>query len=105
VDEPKNKGKMPREPAQVKFASGKSGAKNTETPGIKRIEWQPAVNGGHTFTHHFESSGSMGSYKDPEIHSFGPKDGAKVVKHLKKHLGIAFSDATGPAVNHEEPGA
>lgn len=88
---------MGKEPAQIKSSTSKGGGK--ETHSLREMSIRPADNGGATVEHHFRSSGSMGSYKDPETHAFGPNDLGKLKKHLTKHLGTAFTDATGAAEN------
>lgn len=90
-----------KEPATLKTASGKGKADKGKHL-VKSIHVSKSANGGFTAEHHYENSGSMGSYKDPDTHAFGPKDHGKLVKHLKTHLGLAFSDATGAAENHLE---
>lgn len=96
-----------KEPATLKTASSKGKyAEGTHTlHHIVITPTEPSDPGGppgHHVEHHFENSGSMGSYKDPEEHVFSSGHGAKLVKHLKKHLGLAFSDATGAAENEGE---
>ena len=62
---------------------------------IRRIEIEPADNGGHTVTHHFKSQPvhsskhGMGSeYADPETHTFGAAEGHDMLAHLANHLHI-----------------
>ena len=62
---------------------------------IRRIEIEPAENGGHTVTHHFKerpthsSKHGMGmEYTAPEQHVFGPEDGHLMLAHVANHLHI-----------------
>jgi len=62
------------------------------------MEITPAENGGHTIRHSFKSKptlrkGGMNSgmgmeYQEPEEHVFGKDEGAKVMSHIGKHLGL-----------------
>lgn len=62
---------------------------------IRKMEVEPAENGGFTVTHHFKESPShssksgMGmSYTPPEAHVFGPEDGHEMLAHVANHLDI-----------------
>jgi hypothetical protein len=65
---------------------------------IRRMEIEPADNGGHTVQHSYKSQpvnrkGSMAGgmdmdYPKPESFVFGSGDGEKLVAHVVKHLGI-----------------
>ena len=62
---------------------------------IRRMEIEPAENGGHTITHHFKESpthsskSGMGmSYTEPERHVFGPEDGHEMLAHVANALAI-----------------
>lgn len=71
---------------------------------IRRMEIEPAENGGHTVTHHFKetpthsSRSGMGmAYTEPEQHVFGPKEGHEMLAHVANHLSI-------PEMAQEEEG-
>jgi len=62
---------------------------------IRRIEIEPAENGGHTVTHHFKESpthssksGLGSTYVEPEHHVFGPEQGHEMLAHVANHLEI-----------------
>lgn len=62
---------------------------------IRRIEIEPAENGGHTVTHHYREtpthsakSGIHVAYMEPEQHVFGPEDGHEMLAHVANHLHI-----------------
>lgn len=66
-----------------------------ETKSIRRIEIEPAQNGGHTVTHHFKDTASHSGkdgmqmrYHNPESHVFGPKDGHAMLAHVANQLAI-----------------
>lgn len=66
---------------------------------IRRIEIEPAENGGHTVTHHFKEtpshsskSGIGMSYTEPERHVFGPEQGHDMLAHIANHLAIPEPD-------------
>lgn len=56
-------------------------------PKLRSIEIEKAENGGHVVNHRFVNSGGPG-YHEPEAHVFGESEGAKLMAHLKEHLGI-----------------
>lgn len=96
-----------KEPATLKTASSKGqpaeGTKTLHHITITPTEpSEPHGPPGFHLEHHYDSSGSMGAYHEPEEHAFTPGHGAKMIKHLKHHLGLAFSDATGAGVNETE---
>lgn len=69
---------------------------------IRRIEIEPAENGGHTVTHHFKETphhsskhGIGMSYTEPEHHVFGPEEGHEMLAHVANHLHIPEPDADG----------
>ena len=62
---------------------------------IRRIEIEPAANGGHTVTHHYKESvthskknGLMPRYEEPEQHVFGEGEGHEMLAHVANHLKI-----------------
>lgn len=62
---------------------------------IRRIEIEPAENGGHTVTHHFRETphhsakhGIGMAYTEPEHHVFGPDEGHEMLAHVANHLEI-----------------
>ena len=61
---------------------------------IRRIEIEPAENGGHTVTHRYSDMqregrhGIQSSYVEPETHVFGADEGHKMLAHLANHLSI-----------------
>jgi len=69
---------------------------------IRRMEIEPAQNGGHTVTHHFKETarhsakhGMMPGYSEPESHVFGPGDGHAMLAHIANHLSIPEGDIGG----------
>lgn len=73
-------------------------------PELDHVRITPAENGGHVVEHHFESGPDM-RYKEPESHVFGADEGAKLLAHLKEHLGIKAdipSAADIPGKEHED---
>jgi hypothetical protein len=66
---------------------------------IRRIEIEPAENGGHTVTHHFHDTPSKkglgSSYNDPEHHVFGEHEGHEMLAHVANHLKIAEPEEHG----------
>ena len=67
---------------------------------IRRIEIEPAENGGHTVTHHYKEMqregkhGIQSSYVEPEHHVFGPEDGHEMLAHVANHLEIPEREGT-----------
>lgn len=61
---------------------------------IRRIEIEPAENGGHTVTHHYKpmqresKHGVMENYVEPEQHVFGADEGHEMLAHVANHLEI-----------------
>ena len=62
---------------------------------IRRMEIEPAENGGHMVTHHFKETPSHSSkmgmsmaYQEPEKHVFGPEEGHEMLAHIANHLEI-----------------
>lgn len=71
---------------------------------IRRIEIEPAENGGHTVTHHYKESrvrdskshsGIGLSYQEPEHHVFGKSQGHEMLAHVANHLSIPEHSAEG----------
>ncbi len=64
---------------------------------IRRIEIEPAENGGHTVTHHYKEAKREGkhglsmSYVEPEHHVFVPGEGHAMLAHVANHLAIPES--------------
>lgn len=93
-----------KEPATLKTATGK-GEYAAGTKTIHHIVITPTephhAGGppGFHLEHHYENSGH---YMEPEEHAFSPGHHGKMLKHLKHHLGLAATDATGAAENEEE---
>lgn len=70
---------------------------------IRRIEIEPAENGGHTVTHHYKESHSKNRnshagiathYEEPEHHVFGKNQGHEMLAHVANHLAIPESGPT-----------
>ena len=65
---------------------------------LRRIEIEPAENGGHTVTHHYKEATREGkhgvqmSYVEPEQHVFGAKEGHAMLAHVANHLAIPESE-------------
>ena len=65
---------------------------------IRRIEIEPAENGGHTVTHHYKEATREGkhgvqmSYVEPEQHVFGAREGHAMLAHVANHLNIPESE-------------
>ncbi len=66
-----------------------------EKKAIRRIEIEPAENGGHTVTHHYKETPSHSSkhgmgirYVEPEQHVFGEHEGHHMLAHVANHLHI-----------------
>ena len=85
-------------------------------PEIHHIEIHPADNGGHMVEHHYKAapaskSGAFMEHKEPERHSFGPKESKGMMNHLKEHLGLGAAaqpktpEAAMVAAPHEPPAA
>lgn len=59
---------------------------------LRRLEIEPAENGGHTLTHFYkESSGPSNGpsrYVEPDRFVFGPDDDYKLTAHISKTLGL-----------------
>ena len=64
---------------------------------LRRMEIEPAENGGHTVTHHLKPkmtksrdahSGMAMGYQEPEKHVFGADEGHEMLAHIANHLGI-----------------
>lgn len=76
---------------------------------IRRIEIEPAENGGHTVSHHYKESakrdgkshsGMAMMMPEPEHHVFGKDEGHEMLAHIANHLGIA--EPKDKAEEHEE---
>lgn len=72
------------EPVQMKTASASGKSKNSKKE-IRHLTITPSENGGAVVEHHFKSND--GPYHDSETHSFGPKDHAKLKKHIMSAIG------------------
>lgn len=61
---------------------------------LRRMEIEPAENGGHTVTHHYREMqregrhGLQTSYVEPEHHVFGPDEHYEMLAHVATHLDI-----------------
>lgn len=68
---------------------------------IRRIEIEPAENGGHTVVHHFKETmregkhGQMPQYHEPERHVFGEDEGHEMLAHVANHLEIGEHEGHG----------
>ena len=73
---------------------------------IRRMEIEPAENGGHTVTHSYKpmqregKHGMQESYMEPEHHVFGADEGREMLTHVANHLSIPVTDTT---INKEDP--
>ena len=56
-------------------------------PELKSMEHERSANGGHVFTHRMMNNG--GSYRDPEIHTFGADEGKAALGHFAEHAGLS----------------
>lgn len=62
---------------------------------IRRMEIEPAENGGHMVTHSFKDmpshstkNGMSMAYQEPEKHVFGANQGHEMLAHIANHLSI-----------------
>lgn len=61
---------------------------------LHHMEIHPTENGGHVVEHHFKSMPSKGrdgigmSYQEPQKHSFGADEHAKMMEHVHESLGL-----------------
>ena len=72
---------------------------------LRRMEIEPAENGGATITHHMKEmrtgdSREPMSYTPPTTHVFGASEGAKMMDHIATHLGMGK-----PGMSKEDAGA
>jgi hypothetical protein len=71
---------------------------------IRRIEIEPAENGGHTVTHSYKPiqregrHGMSENYVEPEKHVFGADEGHEMLAHVANHLEIPET-----TINKEDP--
>lgn len=63
---------------------------------LRRLSVQRAKNGGHTVEHEYHSNGN--GYEPPTTHVFGRGDGAGLLAHLRRHLGIVMGGGGAPDV-------
>jgi hypothetical protein len=65
---------------------------------LRKMEIEPAENGGHTVTHHkkpkmskdrHSHAGMSMGYEEPEHHVFGKDEGHEMLAHIANHLGIS----------------
>lgn len=61
---------------------------------IRRMEIEPAENGGHMVTHYMKESPSKGgmAYQEPEKHVFGADEGHDMLAHIANHLEIPVEE-------------
>jgi hypothetical protein len=68
---------------------------------IRRIEIEPAENGGHTVRHYYREemkkdrhshSGMAPQYHEPEHHVFGEHEGHEMLAHVANHLAIPVEE-------------
>lgn len=78
---------------------------------IRRMEIEPAENGGHTVTHHYKeqphhsSKSGMGmQYVEPEHHVFGAEEGHEMLAHIANHLQIPESNERQEPEENESEG-
>ena len=91
-----------KEPARMKTAVSKA-AKPTGKKELREMRITPSENGGHVIEHQYHNDD--GAYHESETHSFGPKDGAKVKKHIMTNLNLATPAAVpGGAASENEMG-
>jgi hypothetical protein len=76
---------------------------------MRRMEIEPAENGGHTVTHHYREMqregkhGIQTSYVEPEHHVFGADEGHDMLAHVANHLAIPEpNEPDEPAVDEGE---
>lgn len=79
---------------------------------IRRMEIEPAQNGGHTVTHHYKEmpshsskNGMSMSYTEPETHVFGADQGHDMLAHVANHLAIPETGASKEAENKADMAA
>lgn len=66
---------------------------------MRRMEIEPAENGGFTVTHHYKPMQKTGrhgmqeSYVEPESHVFGAGQGRQMMSHVMSNLGMKASSA------------
>jgi hypothetical protein len=73
---------------------------------IRRMDIEPAENGGHTVIHHYkpvQREGKHGmmpeAYVEPEHHVFGADEGHEMLAHIANHLEIPEMEG-----DEDEPG-
>lgn len=63
---------------------------------IRRMEIEPAENGGHMITHYYkEQAGRVNEamrYHEPEKHVFGADEGHDMLAHIANHLEIPVEE-------------
>jgi hypothetical protein len=91
---------MNTQPAEAKTTRREMNRK-TVTKALDHMEIHHAKNGGHILVHHFhpeshglDGGGSMmyGGDKEkklPELHTFGPDQGAEALAHVGEHMEMA----------------
>jgi hypothetical protein len=78
------------------FREERAGAEGPKGPGPKVLSHLKVVkgkNGGHVVTHVFEYNPGPGASHPDEEYPFGAGEGAKVLAHIAKHVGIKASGA------------
>jgi hypothetical protein len=74
---------------------------------MEHMRISPSENGGHSIEHHYKSSmgksGAFLSHPEPETHVFGAHEGAKMIKHIKEHLGLGAKPEEHAPAETEEP--
>lgn len=71
---------------------------------IRRMEIEPAENGGHMVTHYMKeqpSKNGMMPYQEPEEHVFGADEGHDMLAHIANQLNIP-SEMKGKALDDEK---
>lgn len=64
-------------------------ARSSHKKGPKKLDHirvHKGENGGHMVEHHFEQAGPQ--YHEPEQHIFGKSEGAKLMSHIREHMGV-----------------
>jgi hypothetical protein len=78
---------------------------------LRKIEIEPAQNGGHTVTHHRKPkmskdrhahAGMSMGYEEPAHHVFGKEEGHEMLAHIANHLGIEAGTSEGKEEGQEE---
>lgn len=62
---------------------------------LRSIEIEKGAEGGHAVTHRFKQNDGGPYHESEGPHIFGESEGAKLIAHLKEHMGIKGAKAEG----------